>query len=313
MNLEHFRYIIEVAEQGSISKAAQCLFLSQPYLSKVIKEVEVELDFFLFVRTNRGITLTSEGKKFIEKAKIILEQYKRLQSIEVENVNDKNKFTITTVHSSLVMESFIYLMKKYDHHDEIEFKIKETDSQTPIQDVAYLDSDLGIIYTEDVFKPTLLEELTRRNIIYQKICDFNACIILGIHHPLVQKNNTITLSDLSDYGFVTYPKSFLPYMASEKSFDSELMISHNGKKLYVNNRASLHNILTQTDYFSIGTQAARDQEKMFNITSIPFPKSDSTFALEMGVLYRDNESLNPIAHEFIERLQRNYGNHEDPY
>jgi len=310
MNLEYFNFIIQVAEQGSISKAAQHLFLSQPYLSKVIKEVETELNIEIFIRTNRGISLTPEGKKFIKKAEIILSQYKSLQDIDVKDSDDVNKFTVTTVRSSLVMESFIHLMRQYEHHDHITFTIKESDSHTPVHDVTYLDSDIGIIYTWDPVKPKLLADLKRKNIIYEKVCDLNICIVLGVNHPLVHQTSAITFSDLYNYGFVTYEKNHLPYATERSSNDFlECVVDYSKikNKIYVSNRASLHNILTHTDYFSIGTQSARDQENMFNIISIPLPESYGPFMLEMGVLYRDNTPLNPIAKEFMDMLQHNYG------
>jgi len=58
--------------------------------------------------------------------------------------------------------------------------------------------------------------------------------------------------------------------------------------------------------FSIGTQAAKNQEEMFNITSIPLAKADLEPVLEMGVLYRKNIDLHPIANQFIQKLKQNY-------
>src|SRR5699024_12730079 len=82
MNVEYFGYIIEIAEQGSISKAARSLYLSQPYLSRIIKELEEELNLKLFSRTNVGISPTVEGIEFIKKAKVIMEQYHNLSHLK---------------------------------------------------------------------------------------------------------------------------------------------------------------------------------------------------------------------------------------
>ena len=58
MNLNHLEYLITVAENGSINRAAQALYVSQPYLSGVIKSVEEELGFPVFMLTSTGVEPT---------------------------------------------------------------------------------------------------------------------------------------------------------------------------------------------------------------------------------------------------------------
>lgn len=309
MNIEHMGYIIEIAEKGSISKAAQELFVPQPYLSNLVKKIEKDLNISIFNRSNQGITLTKEGIEFVKKAKVILNQYKGLRNIEVDRKEIQNKFSITTVRSSLVMESFIDLLKKYNDKQELEFTIKETNSNTPIQDVAYSDVDVGVIYTIEATKQSLIEELNLRNLEYETICLFQPCIIVGVNHPILKTKKEIELADLNEYGVVLYQEDQLPYTDQSSTGESAnpfINLEHVKKKVYVSNRASFHNILTHTDYYSVGTQAAKNQEKMFNITSIPFKRKSSDPKLEMGVFYRKDSSIHPIARQLIDTLKKNY-------
>lgn len=302
-------FIVEIAEKGSISKAAQELFVSQPYLSRIVKEVEAQLDIIIFNRTNQGITLTKEGIEFVKKAKIISNEFESLRSIEVNKEKKENVFSVTTVRSSLVMEAFIELTKHYNFANELEFKIKETDSHAPIQDVAYSDVDLGVIYTLNANKPNLTNELSKGDLVYETICSLHICIILGVNHPLLKGGKKIDIKDLESYGYVTYGEEQLPYENNSYLtglLDNIIDIEYTGKRIYVSNRASLHNILTQTNYYSIGTQAAKGQEAMFNITSIPIKKESSLYNLEMGVIYKKNTTLNPIAQQLITILKNNY-------
>ncbi|MBE7089070.1 MAG: LysR family transcriptional regulator [Clostridiales bacterium] len=61
VNLELFRVFYTVAKCGSLSKAAQELFVSQPAVSQSIKSLETQLDAVLFIRNYRGIQLSPEG------------------------------------------------------------------------------------------------------------------------------------------------------------------------------------------------------------------------------------------------------------
>ena len=64
MTLQQLRYALTIAGCGSMNEAAKTLFLSQPSLSETIRELETEIGFDLFVRSNRGILVTPEGEEF---------------------------------------------------------------------------------------------------------------------------------------------------------------------------------------------------------------------------------------------------------
>lgn len=61
MTIQQLKYIIKVAETGSITEAAKVLFISQPSLSNAIREIEKEAGLIIFTRSRQGIALTKEG------------------------------------------------------------------------------------------------------------------------------------------------------------------------------------------------------------------------------------------------------------
>ena len=62
MTLQQLHQVITIADSGSMNEAAKKLFISQPSLSATVKELEQEIGFNLFVRSNRGIIITPEGE-----------------------------------------------------------------------------------------------------------------------------------------------------------------------------------------------------------------------------------------------------------
>ena len=62
MTLQQLKYVTTIANIGSISEAAKRLFVSQPSLTKAIKELEKEMGITIFDRTNKGITVSKEGE-----------------------------------------------------------------------------------------------------------------------------------------------------------------------------------------------------------------------------------------------------------
>ena len=65
MTVQQLKYIVTVAETGSITEAAKQLFISQPSLSNAVKEIEKEIGIAIFLRSHAGITLTKEGMEFL--------------------------------------------------------------------------------------------------------------------------------------------------------------------------------------------------------------------------------------------------------
>ena len=64
MTLQQLKYVITVAEKGTVSEAAKTLFISQPSLTNAIKELENELQIEIFIRTNKGVIVSNEGEEF---------------------------------------------------------------------------------------------------------------------------------------------------------------------------------------------------------------------------------------------------------
>lgn len=85
MKLHQLRAIVAICESGSIQEASRLLHISQPALSKGIKELEAELGVPLLVRSNRGITLTEYGERLVRRARLILEEVRRARD-EIETL-----------------------------------------------------------------------------------------------------------------------------------------------------------------------------------------------------------------------------------
>lgn len=81
IEMRQLQYYMICAEMGSISKAAEILYTTQPNVSKVIRALESYLGAELFFRNGRGIALTTEGERVYQYAKIILQNAENLQNM----------------------------------------------------------------------------------------------------------------------------------------------------------------------------------------------------------------------------------------
>ena len=164
MTLQQIRYVIAVANTNSMNEAAKQLFISQPSLSSAIKELEAEMHISIFVRTSKGVVLTSEGEEFLSYARQILEQVNLLEEKYIDN-NVKKKFGVSTQHYSFAVKAFVEMVKSFDMN-EYEFAIRETKTFDVFNDIKLGKSELGVLYINDFNEKVLLNLLCRGDIKY---------------------------------------------------------------------------------------------------------------------------------------------------
>lgn len=111
MTLTQLQYVVAIAETKSMNKAAAALFVSQPALSGAIKDLEEELQTELFIRTNKGIVITTEGQEFLSYARQMVELGNLVEERFVNKTIAKKKFSVSMQHYSFAVEAFIKLAK----------------------------------------------------------------------------------------------------------------------------------------------------------------------------------------------------------
>lgn len=111
MTLQQLKYIITVAETGTITEAANKLYISQPSLTNAIHELEKEMNIIIFNRTNKGISLSKEGEVFLGYARQVLEQAAILEDKYKGNNGEKKQFCVSTQHYSFAVNAFVDLIK----------------------------------------------------------------------------------------------------------------------------------------------------------------------------------------------------------
>ena len=78
MTLQQIKYVITIADTGSMNRSAKLLFVSQPSLTSAVRELEREIGITIFLRTSKGVVPTNEGSDFIIRARQIYQQYELL-------------------------------------------------------------------------------------------------------------------------------------------------------------------------------------------------------------------------------------------
>ena len=187
MTLQQLKYAITVAETGTITEAANRLYISQPSLTNAIHELEKEMNIVIFRRTNKGINISKEGEDFLGYARQVLEQAAILEDKYKSGQGGKKQFCVSTQHYSFAVNAFVDLIKQYGQ-DEYDFSLRETQTYEIIEDVARMRSEVGILFLND-FNETVLQKLLKsQDLAFHELFVARPHVFISRKHPLADRD-----------------------------------------------------------------------------------------------------------------------------
>ena len=211
MNTTYLNYALEIERVGSISQAAQNLYMAQPNLSKAIRELEKELGVPIFKRTAKGVRPTEAGTEFLYHARQIMEQVSAVERISQRIGTDKLKYKISIPRGSYIVDGFTSFLSELELEKGMEVTINETNALGTISNVADRGYNLGIIRYQMLDETHYLTMLKNNHLTYETIWEFEYVLVMSKNHPLANKE-TITPEDLSEYTKITHGDIELPHV-----------------------------------------------------------------------------------------------------
>lgn len=243
MNLQHLKYAVEVEKTGSITQAAENLYMGQPNLSKAIKELEGTLGVAIFKRTSKGVLPTAQGKEFLRYAKSILDQVERMEDLYRSGGEGRLHFSAAVPRASYITHAFARFLGELDQSQQLDINFKETNATDAIHSVAERESKLGIIRYQRIHESYFQKLLEDRSIHCCSLWEFTYQVLFSKNHPLA-KAESFTPDDLQNYveilhGDVTVPS--LSVMGRARLQEDQ----HAKKKIRIYERGSQFDLLCQ--------------------------------------------------------------------
>ncbi len=305
MTFSQLNYVIEVSRCGSINKAANKLFVSQSSLSNSIHELEKELDITIFIRSTKGIELTTEGSEFLSYIRPLIEQQKKIKSLYAQkNRKPCLRMNISTQRYPFAVEAFTKLLNSCDH-PKFEVRIKETGIYQIIEDVYNNDSSIGVIFISRESEKFIEKSLESKNLTFTHIKSINPKVYCRKSHPLADKD-IIHFYQLVDYPYVVFDhgqgKSL--YYTEEVNLSGFTIPE---KLIFVHDRASMYNIVRHTDAFSIGSGILSDEYCDDQIVSIPI-ECNADDVMKLGWIKQEKHQLTKEENLYIEFLEKSLEN-----
>lgn len=296
MTLQKLRYIIEIVNCGSISMAAEKLFITQPSLSNAVHELEEELGIEIFLRTNKGVALSSEGVEFLGYARQVIEQADLIEQRYLHTKPSCQHFSVSTQHYAFVVSAFVNMVKQHAS-EEYKFTFRDTRTYEILQDVRSLHSEIGVIYLNDFNQKVLSHLLQQYNLTFHTLFTASPHVFVGTENPLAKKN-IVTLQDLEDYPCLMFEQG----ENNSFYFSEEILstLSHK-KNIRVSDRATIFNLMIGLNGYTISTGVINEDLNGDNIVSIPLQVEET---ITVGWISHKKITLSRLAGLFVKELEK---------
>lgn len=304
MRLNQIEQVIAVATAGSISTAAQELFISQPNLSASIRDLEKELGQKLFERSGKGVRLTEFGREFLAYAEPVLRSYGSLTDFCKEvTMPPIQRLTVASQCLRFASMLFAKLSRECDS-PLYELSLLEGTAEEIAHWVHSQQADLGLIAQTDNQKKANEAAYKRHDLIYTPLCRQSLSVTFRQGHPLQEFGPALRQQQLKGYPLVLYRD--INYGNSEF-----VKLATNGlesRKIIVNSRAALHEILDTTDAFTFSAHRKQAYtENSYYGKTCNVPLSDRSLELELGYLVSRSRPLSPLAQKYLSYIREAIG------
>ena len=296
MKLQQLRYVVKVAECGSITEASRRLFVSQPSVTASIRDLENEMGVHIFERTNKGVIVSEEGETFLGYARQVLDQADLLEGKYKGTSEQVPHFSVSCQHYSFAVNAFVDVIREFDAA-RYDFTLREEQTHEIIEDVAHMKSELGILYLSEHNREVIERMLAANELVFEGLFCATPHVFVCSDHPLAGRSS-VTLGDLEDYPFLSYEQgSYNSFYYSEELTST----FERRKNIRVRDRATLFNLAMGLNGYTVCSGVISHELNGPGFISIPL---DVDEYMEIGIITRKNTTLTRYGQAYIEAIRR---------
>ena len=216
MNLTYLRYAVEIADTGSINKAAENIFVAPSNLSRAIKDLENELGIKIFERTSKGMIPTQEGAELLNIAKSISAQVNDLEQMCRDRTYNIMTFSVCVPRVSLAGEAFVDLIRSLENFPTRMY-YHETDSRSALKRLLDYSCNLAVVRSGKKSEKALIDYISANEMECRKLSEYNLVVMASKESPLADVDD-ISFRSLMPLTEISFTNTYAPYEATNDFF-----------------------------------------------------------------------------------------------
>lgn len=298
MHTQYFYYALEVEKTGSITQAASNLFMSQPTLSKAIKDMEETVGFSIFKRTSKGVVPTHRGLEFLAHARKIAVQVQKMEQALHREDTSHQLFSLAIPRVSYIAQAVSEYISTFDGDTDMEIDIMETNSMNVIDVVADGVFVLGMIRCHEADRAYFLKYLTEKDLQYESVWRSDYVALMRKDHPLAHRS-ALTAEDFLPYVEVAFGDETVPYI---RTSEAETVSGNlqNKKRILVYGRATRLDLLCANPLAYMWVSPL--SENLLQSNNLIQHKCTAAGKFEDFLIYRSGYRFSRLDRAFVDKL-----------
>lgn len=292
MTFQQLQYILEVHKTGSVSKAAENLFVSRSSVSSSISSLENELGISIFDRTLQGLIPSQKGRQILEYAERICKTHQLMTS--VSDTNESRLVSIGINEYTPVTQAAAALVDTCKERKDIRFSFGVYAINDILDKLSLFEMDCAVFSRLGNNQLNIEDKLEKRGLLWKKLGTVPTTLIIGNAHPMAAKED-LSLRDLEDAIFLdTVAKEI-----SRNSYIRSIMKVNPDRILCTNNTSLRFQLLRDGNGYTVGKKPNAMLIKNYDLRCIPIP------ALSQPLLFAMNPArpLSAEAELFLHLLE----------
>lgn len=301
MTLRQLEILAAVKECGTLTEAAEKLYISQPSLSTALKELEKELGVLLVHRDHSGVEFTAVGEEAYTYSQRILEKIGEIRAIpsDEESAKDRSMTLASNFFggTSFLAETILALQKSCQECYRYQFAntVERQPWEMLLQNLMSGRLDFALVGLDDFREKERLQQINEAELRFEELYSEPYCIVVNAGHPLMGK--PITILDLAQYPYVAENHKFNSYIASV--YGESFMLKN---MVIVESQTGIYHYLAHTDAFSVRPKFELEQNnQLHGLSLFELEVSRFNWSRQVGYILA-NRNIGWIEDLFINKL-----------
>ena len=292
MNTLHLQYLIEIERTRSISQAAENLYVGQPNLSRVLREMETSMGFPIFERTSRGVRPTPRGSEFLAHAQTILREVEAMDTLGPRRPV-MGRLRACLPRSAVLVDAAARYLDTLREVQGLDVILRECHPRQALQYLKSGEMDLALVRFRGEYKDYFQAQAVSQGLKFQELCSFHYRVLLHRNHPLAGRK-ILRREELAPYPEIVHGDLFRSSGKAAKS-------PH--RQIYATDRLTQVTLLEQVQgSFLWSAPAPTEILSRWNLVQIPC--SDPKFPYYDALLYHAQYHMTKMEQGFVKALEQ---------
>ncbi len=294
MTFQQLQYLMEVYRTGSISKAANNLYVSRPSVSFSINSLEEEIGFPIFQRTRQGLIPSAQGVQFLDYANTILSTYRQMNKLRTPQQIRSINFAIFSYRP--IVQATREFLSAHSTDTDTRYSFCVYTANDIFDRLSSFDLDLAIFARFKTNRTIHEKIMSERKLEWKYLGNIETVLYIGPGHRLYNKPD-LSLQDFQDDFFLDTPSMEI----SKNGIIRKTMHIPQNKIIPCNESSIKHDLIENGLAYTIGKMPAKETVQRRMLRCIPIDE----LSQPIYCAYNPARPLAPEAKEFLEIVEKN--------